>query len=708
MTDAKQHNQEAPGKPGVEPLWTSSAKTVVGTAATPASQVWFTVNQGILTEVFWPEVDHACTRDLEFIVSDGNEFFSEEKKDTKHQVEYLADGVPAFRLTNECKQGRYKIEKEIVTDPRLDVLLVRTRFIATSDDELYLYVLLAPHLDNLGAHNNAWIDTFWGQDYLLAQRDVSALALGCSVPFLQCSAGYVGTSDGWQDLHRHKRMEWKYTRACDGNVALTAQIDLAKCDGEFVLALGFDSSALGAAQHVRASLLDGFDAARDEYMHDWTKWQNSFQAKAPEKKEGTLDYHRISTLVLHSNEAKKFPGGMVASLSTPWGFSKGDDDRGGYHIAWVRDAAQTSGALLAAGYQRDAVQALRFLATTQEADGSWPQNMWLRGERYWSGKQMDECAFPILLTATALREKLIDKAELERLWPMLRKALGYILEHGPVTEQDRWEEVGGYSPYTIATEIAALLEAAEFSLEPGLPDTLRKTADAWNDKIEEWTYATGTELAEKCGVEGYYVRISPDTNDGSSAVDGKIELKNVKETTYVPAASIVSIDALALVRFGLRAANDPRILNTVRVIDSLLRVDTPHGPCWRRYNHDGYGEHADGSPFDGTGIGRPWPLLTGERAHYEIAAGRIDEARRLLKTMEAFTSAGGMIPEQIWDADDIPERDLFFGHPSGSGMPLVWAHAEYIKLARSIRDGKVFDMPPATAERYLSGKYAQH
>ena len=187
-----------------------------------------------------------------------------------------------------------------------------------------------------GAHNNAWIDSFWGQDYLLAQRDASALALGCSVPFLQCSAGYVGTSDGWQDLHQHRQMKWNYSRACDGNVALTAQIDLAKCDGEFVLALGFDSSALGAAHHVRASLLDGFDAARDEYMHDWTKWQNSFEAKAPEKKEGTLDYHRISTLVLHSNEAKKFPGGMVASLSTPWGFSKGDDDRGGYHIAWVR------------------------------------------------------------------------------------------------------------------------------------------------------------------------------------------------------------------------------------------------------------------------------------------------------------------------------------------------------------------------------------
>jgi glucoamylase len=707
MPDARQREDDAPGRPGIEPRWTSSAKTGVGTAAGQASQVWFTVSHGILDEIYWPEVDRASTRDMGFIVTDGKDFFSEEKRHTKHTVEYLAEGVPAFRLTNECEQGRYKIEKEIITDPRLDVLLLRTRFTATTSDELYLYVLLAPHLDDGGAHNYAWIEKFWGEDFLLAKRNGNALALGCSAPFLKCSAGYVGVSDGWQDLNRHKRMEWSYPRARDGNVALTAQIDLSKCGGEFVLALGFDSSPIGAAHHVRASLLDGFDSARDEYVRDWQEWQKSLQPAPQEKSESALDYYRISTAVLHTHQAKKFPGGIVASLSIPWGFAKGDKDRGGYHLVWVRDLAQVTGGLLAAGAGLSAARVLRFLAVTQEADGSWPQNMWVTGAEYWTGKQMDEAAFPILLTATALREKLIGKAELERLWPMVRKALCFILQRGPSTKQDRWEEVGGYSPYTIAVEIAALLEAAEFTPEPELADCLRETADAWNENIEGWTYATGTELAKKCGVDGYYVRIAPVTDDGSSPVEGKIEMKNVSERTLVPTASIVSIDALALVRFGLRAAGDPRIVNTVRVIDSLLKIDTPHGPCWRRYNHDGYGEHADGSPFDGTGIGRPWPLLTGERAHYELAAGRADEARRLMKTMEAFTSDGGMIPEQIWDAPDIAERGLYFGRPSGSGMPLVWAHAEYLKLARSIRDGKVFDLPPAAAQRYLSGTNAQ-
>ncbi|MGA7803407.1 glycoside hydrolase family 15 protein, partial [Bradyrhizobium sp.] len=167
------------------------------------------------------------------------------------------------------------------------------------------------------------------------------------------------------------------------------------------------------------------------------------------------------------------------------------------------------------------------------------------------------------------------------------------------------------------------------------------------------------------------------------------------------AGLLVSPDALAFVRFGLRAADDPRILNTVAAIDAILKRDLPAGPYWYRYNDDGYGEHADGAPFDGSGIGRLWPLLTGERAHYEIAAGRSEQARRLLATFEASASAGGLLPEQIWDSEDIPERELFLGRPSGSAMPLVWAHAEHIKLLRSLRDGAVFDMPPQAYARYV-------
>jgi glucoamylase len=158
------------------------------------------------------------------------------------------------------------------------------------------------------------------------------------------------------------------------------------------------------------------------------------------------------------------------------------------------------------------------------------------------------------------------------------------------------------------------------------------------------------------------------------------------------------------VRFGLRAADDPRMRDTAKVVDALLKVETPFGSAWHRYNGDGYGEHEDGSPFDGTGIGRGWPLLTGERAHFELIAGRTENAKRLLAALESLANEGGLIPEQIWDAAEIPTRELHFGRPSGSAMPLVWAHAEYLKLRRSLRDGHVFDLPPQTVQRYITEK----
>lgn len=208
------------------------------------------------------------------------------------------------------------------------------------------------------------------------------------------------------------------------------------------------------------------------------------------------------------------------------------------------------------------------------------------------------------------------------------------------------------------------------------------------------------------GVEGYYVRVAPEEEAvAASPKQGFVPIKNRPiGDSSAPAASLVSPDALALVRFGLRAADDPRIINTVKVIDALLRVDMPQGPSWHRYPGDGYGEHEDGLPFDGTGIGRAWPLLTGERAHYELAAGRKDEANRLLHALESFANDGGLLPEQIWDSHDIPYRELYFGRPSGSAMPLVWAHAEYIKLRRSLHDGSVFDTPRQTVKRYLQEK----
>jgi len=163
----------------------------------------------------------------------------------------------------------------------------------------------------------------------------------------------------------------------------------------------------------------------------------------------------------------------------------------------------------------------------------------------------------------------------------------------------------------------------------------------------------------------------------------------------------VSPDALALVRFGLRAADDLRMVDTAKVIDQLLKIETPNGPTWHRYNQDRYGEHADGSPFDGSGIGRGWPLLSAERGHFELAAGRLSSAKRMAAAVEGFANESGLIPEQVWDSANVPEHGLYWERPSGSAMPLVWAHAEYLKLRRSLNDGRVFDLPPQPVRRYL-------
>jgi glucoamylase len=699
----------APGRPGIPARWTSSAKTGVGTSLSASSRVWFTLSHGILDEIYYPRVDQACTRDLGLIVTDGQDFFSEEKRHAEHQISELAKGVPAYRLANTCQQGRYRIEKEVLSDPHRDVVLQQIRFIPLQGSlgDYHLCALLAPHLGNRGAGNTAWVGDYKGTPMLFAEREGTSLALACSVPWLKRSTGYVGVSDGWQDLAKHKQMTWAYTRAEDGNVALTGEVDLAGLDGTFVLALGFGQGAAEAGQRARASLLDGFPAVRSRYVEAWQGWLKRLSSLDVEDTEAPQrELYPLSATVLRVHEAKRFPGGLIASLSIPWGLAKGDDDLGGYHLVWPRDLAETAGGLLAAGAHQDAHRVLHYLEVTQEADGHWPQNMWLDGRAYWRGIQMDETAFPILLVDLAWRKQTLGPEDLERFWPMVRRAAGFLVRNGPVTPQDRWEEDPGYSPFTLAVEIAALLVAADQADQHNEPDVagyLRETADAWNASVERWTYVAGSELARETGVDGYYVRIAPpEVGEAASPADGFVPIKNRPPGEICqPATHIVSPDALALVRFGLRAADDPRILNTVQVIDHLLKVETPLGPAWHRYDDDGYGEHADGNPFDGTGIGRAWPLLTGERAHYELAAGRPTEALRLLHTLEAFANEGGLLPEQIWDSEDIPEKELHCGRPSGSAMPLVWAHAEYIKLRRSLRDGAVFDMPSQTAERYL-------
>ena len=697
----------APGWPGIPARWTSSAKMGIGTALSDKSQVWFTLSHGILNEVYYPRPDNAAIRDMGLIITDGSDFFSEEKRDTTSTVQWLAEGAPAYRLINTCKNNLYRIEKEVVADPHRNTILQKISFVPLGGtlESYQLHVLLAPHLGNQGGGNTAWVGTFDEVPLLFAQQGENTLALACSASWLKRSAGFVGTSDGWLELKTYKEMIQEYTRAENGNTALLGRIDLVGSDGNFVLALGFGKDTESAARNAIDSIREGFDTAKKDYIAGWHDWVKSHASL----RNGIFrpdHLSQISLAVLRTHESKSSPGAFIASLALPWGFSKGDKDQGGYHLVWTRDMVETAGGLLAAHAHSDTRRALDYLRSTQQPDGHWPQNMWIDGTPYWNGLQMDETALPILLLNLAYREKALDLEAVHQFWPMMRAAAAYVARNGPVSAQDRWEEDPGYSSFTLGAEIASLLAAAdmaELNNEKSTAVYLREVADTWNGCIEQWTYVSDTDWSRKHEVAGYYVRTAPvKKGESGSLLMNPVHVKNVSsdESTRL-AIHLISPDALALVRFGLRAADDPRIRDTIKIIDDLLKIETPGGPTWHRYNDDGYGEHADGAPFDGTGIGRGWPLLTGERGHYELMAGREEKAKELKAAMQYFSNEGGLISEQVWDQPDIPARELYFGRPSGSAMPLVWAHAEYLKLQRSLLDGQVFDLPPQTVDRYI-------
>ncbi len=744
--------------PGVEPRWTSSAKSGVGTALDGRSHVWFTISHGIVDEVYYPRVDQANTRDLGLLITAADGFFSEEKRDTRSVVHLIAPGVPGFRLVNRCVHDRYEIEKTIITDPERDVLVQRIRFRALQGrvEDYRLFALLAPHICNQGYGNDGWAESYKGVPMLYARRLEVALAMACDAGWSAMSCGYVGVNDGWRQVKSAGMLVDECHDVRAGNIALTGEVNLANATrpepdvAEVVLVLAFGLGPAEAAQRARMTLASAFARIEASYIREWVRFhehtvgprQRESGATTPEESrqsaardlavhahdsthapdrsakrprrerrkrwtidlpDSVIDLYRVSAAVLAIHEDKRASGAVIASLSIPWGHTKSDHELGGYPLVWPRDLVNSAGALIALGHNVLARRTLRYLMSTQEEDGRWAQNLWLDGTPYWNGVQMDEIAFPILFAEMLRRENKLEDLD---PYPMIRRAASFLVRHGPVTGQDRWEENGGYSTFSLAVQVAALLVAADFADragEIGVAILLRDTADAWNARIEDWTYVRGTAIAREVGVDGYYVRIAPDDIcDATPLSGGFMPIKNRPGgAEWARYDEIVSCDALALVRFGLRDPADPRIVNTVRVIDAMLRARTATGPAWYRYNRDGYGEKEDGTPFDGTGIGRPWPLLAGERAHYELAAGRPDAAMQLLGVMRAQASDGGMLPEQVWDGPDMPDLELINGRPTGGAMPLVWAHAEYAKLVRSLHDGRVFDMPQQPYERYV-------
>lgn len=693
------------GEPGIEPRWTSARKDGIGTAYSVASRVWFTLWEGIVTEIYYPTVDRPQIRDWQFLISDGETFFHEEKRDLVTRTEYVSEDALAFRVIKEHAIG-YRLEKTIISDPHLPCVLQHVKVHAPAElrKRLRFYSLCSPHCGGGGANNNAHVCTVNGTKILVANKKNTWLAMGGSLEFSKTSCGYVGYSDGWTDLADNLVMDWEFDCATAGNVAITGEFTLGDAD-EFTMALSFGHGLHNAVTGLLQTLSDPFDQHLNRFRLQWQRASKLEETLAPVTSDNGF-LLRASHKILLAHEDKLNPGAFIASLSVPWGQAKGDEDIGGYHLVWPRDMVNTVTALTAAGRDDTPLRALTFFACNQLDDGRFPQNFWISGEPYWSGVQLDEVAFPIML---AWRLKQHHRIKGFDPFPMMMKAAAFLILNGPVTQQDRWEEVFGFSPSTLAANIAALICAASVARERGEEGTasfLEDYADYLHCHLREWTVTTSGELHPE--VSEHFVRVNPvRTPEYISNVDSaEVGIANLRpdEQSVFPARNVIDAGFLELVRYGILSPHEPLIVDSLKVVDHVLKVETPYGPCWRRYNHDGYGNGADGSPFTGTGIGRAWPLLTGERGHYELAAG--NDVHPYIEAMEKFATCGGTLPEQVWDTEDIDEARLHLGRPTGSAMPLVWAHSEYIKLLRSARDAKVFDTIPPVVARYIDNAQA--
>ena len=677
----------APGAPGHDARWESAGKTAVGTSNSLESKVWFTLRGGLMTEVYYPTVDVANSRLLQFVVvsPDGKRVETEEE-DTVHRTEVLDSQSLAFRQTNTARSGSFVITKTYTTDPDRPVVLLDVVFKSRGGERLYVFY--DPSLNNSGMHDSGWSEG----GALLASDANKSSALVSSVGFEEATNGYLGTSDGLVQLRKERRVASPYVRASNGNVVQLARIPSGETERRFTLALGFGSEGAEALRNARASLSKGFAAARAEYDGGWHEYVRSLR-RVERKYQAQYD---MAAMVLKAHEDKTFRGAMIASLSVPWGggASANDPHVGGYHLVWSRDLYQVATAFMALGDKASADRALDYLFRVQQKpDGSFPQNSWLDGRPFWGSLQLDEVAYPLILA------QQLGRTDNETWTKHVRPAANFILSRGPYTPQERWEEESGYSPSTIAAEIAGLVCAAEIARrndDAASQHLYLAAADDWARNVERWT-ATTTGVY---GDGNYYLRITEnqDPNDGEPR-----ELNNGAGT--FDERRIVDAGFLELVRLGIKPPGDPLIAKSVAVVDKVIKVATPNGEAWYRYNHDGYGEMDDGRPWnwDGkyTGKGRLWVLLGGERGQYELARGEREKAVRRLDDMLNFANEGRMLPEQVWDLPESPRPDLTFGEGTGSATPLAWSMAQFIRLATNLLEGRNLDTPEVVAARYL-------
>jgi glucoamylase len=678
---------DAPGAPGVSSAWTTGAKQGLGTSATTTSKVWYTIGQGITDEVYYPTLDIANVQDLQYVVSDGASFDQLERDNTSRQVVLTDPQSLSYQQINTATNGRYRITKTYATDPARATLLIQTRFQVLTGGALQLYVLYNPSLNNTGLFDTG--ATSAGQ--LVASDGSVASALAASTGFTKLTSGYSGTSsDGYVDLSGNHVLDNQFDTAnTPGNVVQLGQIPVST-DTTFTLALGLGAARGDASANASASLSAGFAAVSTSYANGWHSYLSSLAAVPSSiTANGLTTQYNVAVMTLRAHEDKTFLGANVASMTNPWGDARNADNSGdcGYHAVWARDLYEVSTAQIAAGDTAAAGRSLDYLFNTQQrSDGSFPQNSHLNGTNCFGGLQLDEVAFPIVLAWQLGR---FDASS----WAKVKKSADFLVARGVNTPQERWEENGGYSPSTIAAEIAGLVCAADIASHNGDPasaSTYLSTADSWQAGVQNWTYTTTGPL----GDGHYYERIdgNGNPNDGQS-----IFIQNGGGS--FDERSILDAGFLELVRLGVKPAADAAIAGSLPEIDSTLKVTTPNGPMWYRYNHDGYGETAGGGPFTGAGIGRLWPLFTGERGEYELANGRA--ATSYLTTMAAAANAGFLIPEQVWDRANA--FGFTFGEGTGSATPLAWAMAQFVRLARSIDAGTPVETPSIVKARYAGG-----
>jgi glucan 1,4-alpha-glucosidase len=681
----------APGTPGASATWTTGAKDGIGTSAGTASKVWFSLTSGAMSEVYYPRVDIANVTSLQLVVTDGRTFTDREDTDTTHRIQLLDRESLAYRQIDTDKDHRYRIVKTYTTDPDRNTVLLDVSMMSLDRGHYRAYVLYDPSLANSGKHDTA---TTSGSTLLASDTSTDtpvASALRATPAFTAVSSGYAGTSDGWTDLAGDHTLDHRYASAPDGNIVQVGELAADRGGRTHAtIALGFGADTAAATRAASGSLRSGFARLRHDYDKGWARYLRSLD-RAPRSVRhdaGLLTQYDVAVMTLRAHEDKTYRGANIASLTVPWGEAVNADEAGvgGYHLVWARDLYEVATAQLAAGDSAAANRSLDYLFDVQQKpDGSFPQNSRLDGTPYWGSLQLDEVAFPIVLASQLGRT---DAAT----WTHVKKAADFIVGNGPATSQERWEEEGGYSPSTIAAEIAGLVSAADIARANGDDASAAlylATADDWQRTLKRWTVTSTGPL----GDGHYFIRI----DDNTDPDDGhQLEINNGGGS--YDERGIVDAGFLELVRLGVLPADDPDVVGSLPEVDATIRVQTPEGPMWYRYNHDGYGEKADGSPYDGTGVGRLWPLLSGERGEYALAAG--GSGSSYLRTMAGAANAGYMIPEQVWDKPSTGQ--LAFGEGTGSATPLAWSMAQFVRLARSIDAGRPVETPALVRDRYVS------